>query len=396
MKDLKTAQLPQLQDLTVKELKAYAKELRIKGYSTARKSELISLVWNASAYLRLEYLEEQRLAEEAKDSATVRSSNFKSGSTLTLNMINAFWNETNQKYLENEAAKYDYSKQKNLHHWQKERINSFDCSKHLAGKIFSYLTLTARHTMNTVIRRDTAQVQKLIKCSDIPKELQEVVIREWKDILKPLYEQDNLNKMIEASTVTVKTIPSKEILDFARTNLGSDNEYINALCLSLTSGRRMGEIYGEAKYNLFNDDIILVDGLLKKRGKLSDKTIFIPLVDAKDWLDALNKLPRNLDTKKINGSKAKLISRHFPVSLKDLQVLKFKDCRDFYNSVIYDSLESELGRASAAKISSVCLGHRSVDLAVTVYAKFKSEPQQVVLDKVNSFQQALRKFYSSR
>lgn len=127
------------------------------------------------------------------------------------------------------------------------------------------------------------------------------------------------------------------------------------MSLSLLSGRRISEIYGTTRYRLGAVGIV-AEGLSKKAENQPDSCEFIPLCDREQWLTAMDSFTEHGKTKlEVANSVSKLVSRHFPSDLKDLNVAKFKDCRDVYAAIAYKILGTVVRDANPFLMS--IMGH---------------------------------------
>lgn len=344
--DIALMSLEQVKSLNVSELKICCKNLNLKGYSKLTKIHLIDLVFNASD------VERQTL-------------------------INAKKEKTTASERRDRIAKY----QRKENALKEHPINVLTINKLLKkGLSMEVIANTLfkvccdNYADLTVAKNCTKKLHDVLPLTNLDQVEQANLKESWRLLAYSINfarkEQENLITKSYARSAT-KTLDSKALIDWAKIHLTNDNEIIKGLALALLSGRRMIEIYGTTSYKLGQIGIFAT-GIAKKSDHQDDTCEFIPLCDRDEWLKSLNSLTkRNLDKKKVNGSISKLASRHFPMSLKDLGIDKFKDCRDVYAAIVYQTFE--LVARDAIPFTKEIMGHKSQE-STAYYRKYDCEP----------------------
>lgn len=184
------------------------------------------------------------------------------------------------------------------------------------------------------------------------------------------------------------SLDTEKILDWVNTHISSNNPYELALALALSSGRRLSEIYGHTQFSI-EGEFIKCEGLSKTKKRDEDRfdtkqktagiARIIPLIDKDVWMEAISRLPRNEPENRIRNSIPRLVSRHFPATLKEVgcdvndsskSVLsKFKDCRDFYAALIYSTASDMKSIRNPALVTQKIMGHRTKE-STDYYFKF--------------------------
>jgi len=145
-----------------------------------------------------------------------------------------------------------------------------------------------------------------------------------------------------------------------------------SFALALTSGRRMDEIHGHAKFEVIDSENIRTIGLAKK--SVDDFELKSPvLVDAYKWVKALNMLPekrRNQINAVVNGVIRKAIAESFGGCIfSNLGLEKYKDARDFYASYLLTHKYKREIHGSEISFVKKILGHEGKRQSLS-YQKF--------------------------
>ena len=339
----------QLDSCTVGELKQYCKILGLRGYSKYRKSELVDLIFDSLAIERERLINiesnAQTLAESEKQrKAAIRKEIALKEHPINIDAVNNLYLQTNKK---------------------SEKIYT---TKDIANILFQ---LCKNQFVEITVAKNCTQ--KLVATLPDTKlnELEQLkVLEAWKDNVRAINAARKIAELKANESYAknaVKTLDTHKIIEWASLNINSENLYIKGLALALTSGRRMTEIFN-SEFSLGNIGIVM-DGIAKKSTEgLSCE--FICLIDCKTWLKAHQSLELKQADKKKLRSLSKLFSRHFPASLKDLDIEKFKDCRDFYSGVLHRTFDQ------ISEVPIVCvkknMGHDSESATVN-YMKFKCD-----------------------
>jgi hypothetical protein len=258
----------------------------------------------------------------------------------------------------------------------KDVINKGKLDGHGIGKYLFELcnrVTTNGNTISKTYNDDLNFVLKNIDCNPI---LKTEIKESWDKLIRPInYARCDLDTQRKKSysEKAEKSIDAKPVIEWALENLNSTKQVYLGLALSILSGRRMVEIFGTSKYSLGQQNGILIEGIAKKKETQTNFCEFIPLVDSKLWLHHLERLEsmgyRNKTPRQINDSVARMASRDFPEMLKNVDVNKFKDARDFYAGFVYATFNKR-GVNIPLVFTQYIMGHDSSD-STAYYQKFE-------------------------
>ncbi len=145
-----------------------------------------------------------------------------------------------------------------------------------------------------------------------------------------------------------------------------------SFALALTSGRRQGEIHGTTAYEVVDSSHIKATGLLKKSSD-DFELVFHCLTDAKQWLQALNKLPekrRNQPNSRVNSTIRPAISESLGSKIEELGFKSYKNSRDFYINYHIDRFYDRMTHATEASYVKNLVGHSTQKIAVSYIKMF--------------------------
>lgn len=347
--DIATLSLEQIKSLTVAELKACCKALNLRGYSRLNKISLIDLVYRASDIERQSLINSESDRLNNSDRSIEAKKIKRRENALKEHPINiAIFNKLLRKGLNSET---------------------------IANTVFKICS--DNYADLTVAKNCTQRLNIVLPETNLSPKEQSEVKSHWRKLVYAINyarkEQENL-LLKSYAREAIDTLDSRAIVDWAISNLTNDKYIIKGLALAVLSGRRMIEIYGDTQYQSFSVGI-RAKGLAKKSDNQNDECIFIPLCDRTLWLKSLKSLEsigkRLLDKKQVNGSISKLTSRHFPKHLQELKVEKFKDCRDVYAAIVYQTFQ--LVARDSIPFTKAVMGHETQE-STAYYRKFDCEP----------------------
>ena len=258
----------------------------------------------------------------------------------------------------------------------KDVINKGKLDGHGIGKYLFELCNRVTTNGNTISKTYNDDLNFVLKNIDCDPILKTEIKESWDKLIRPINyarcDYDTQRKK-SYSEMAEKSIDAKPVIEWALENLNSTKQVYLGLALSILSGRRMVEIFGTSKYSLGQQNGILIEGIAKKKETQTNFCEFIPLVDSKLWLHHLERLEsmgyRNKTPRQVNDSVARMASRDFPEMLKNVDVNKFKDARDFYAGFVYATFNKR-GVNIPLVFTQYIMGHDSSD-STAYYQKFE-------------------------
>ena len=258
----------------------------------------------------------------------------------------------------------------------KDVINKGKLDGHGIGKYLFELCNRVTTNGNTISKTYNDDLNFVLKNIDCDPILKTEIKESWDKLIRPINyarcDYDTQRKK-SYSEMAEKSIDAKPVIEWALDNLNSTKQVYLGLALSILSGLRMVEIFGTSKYSLGQQNGVLIEGLAKKKDTQTNFCEFIPLVDSKLWLHHLERLEsmgyRNKTPRQVNDSVARMASRDFPEMLKNVDVNKFKDARDFYAGFVYATFNKR-GVNIPLVFTQYIMGHDSSD-STAYYQKFE-------------------------
>lgn len=357
----------QIQSMTKGELIQCCKALGLKRYSKLGQSDLASLVYDASNVLRNSYVNADKAYNQTLDEKEAnKEDNFKSSDYISKAKI---FNSL-KKLSPSQFVEYLYNVFDNA--INRGELKPSSVATNIKTSLFKMLDEMLEdshyHLSKEVILEIKDEIRKHNKPYNFAK----------KDL-----EKERINQYAYKAE---KTLEASPIIKWALTALDSTRHETQALALSILSGRRMVEIYGTSSYSLAENGLILINGLAKKKDDSNDSCKFIPLCNSVKWLEVW----KNLDHKgktptQVNSTNARMVSRNYPLELKDLGIEKFKDCRDFYAGLCIASF-SNLGYAMPEHFTMQLMGHESGE-STKYYRKYEviNIPENII-EKFSSYE----------
>ena len=344
----------QLACKTKAELSIMAKTLGLTGYTKLNKPELSQLVYKASNVLRAAIINEQLKKDEVEKEKILRKhQNFLDESNAD-NVISVHSIEkVASQFKENEQAPEN------------------------TAKVLYELCQRQGYAPITIAKEQSRRLRVIFEDNKLSEiftyEFKDRLYQEWLNLTRPITVASRLEdeKRIQSYAIEAeKTIDATEaIIQWAKDNLNNTKRiYLQAIAIGILSGRRMAEICGDAKFSEGKVGVIIT-GLAKKKGD-DARAEFVPLCDVDEFLTAINKYPkRGYTPRQVNKNIGATISKQFPKYLKELGLEKFKDCRDFYGAVMYESFKLA-GAREPKTFTKYCMGHESEE-ATNYYRKFE-------------------------
>lgn len=336
------------------ELHVLAKALGLSGYSKFNKAELVTLVFNASNVVRDAIINESLQKDEIEKEKLLRkelavfealdSDNVISGYTIK-NVSDKFKNDPQAP--ENVAkVLYEFCQQQN------------------------YVPITIAKEQS---RRLRLVLDELLTSQEITYEFKDRLYKQWNETVRHIHVVRRIKdeeRVLGYATKAEKTIDATEsVIQWAMDNLHNDKRiYQQSIAISILSGRRMVEIHGDVSTYTKGNVGVIIKGLAKK--STDDATAeFIPLCDVDEFLDVINSYKkRGYTARQVNKNIGGSISKQFPIFLKDLGIEKYKDCRDLYAAVMFESFKF-VGAREPKTFVKKCMGHDSEE-ATNYYRKF--------------------------
>lgn len=336
-----------LSSMNKMELTHCCKLLGLRGYSKQKKGELVTRVFDASNIDRQMLLERDTQITSNQIAKAKEKTQKEIASRQVENVITATTIDGLNRKLNGDMV-------------QIASVLHTTCNK-----LYAPTTVAKNMTKKLKVVLPTTKLTQLEQI-DLKKAWDKLVYAEHYAIKEREIIQ---NKMY--SLEATKKIDTFALIDWAITHLDSTDNTCKGLALSLTSGRRISEIYGETTYRLGTVGIV-AEGLSKKADNQKDSCEFVPLCDREKWLAAMDSFSEHGKTKlQVANSVSKLVSRHFPTSLKDLQIEKFKDCRDVYAAIAYKTLGTLVRDANIFVMTM--MGHTNQS-STDYYRKYDCEP----------------------
>jgi integrase len=370
--DIILMSIQQINSLNKNVLLECCKMLGLRQYSKLCKSDLVRIIYDSTNIERSSLLlSEKEISEKLhkieRENKSIISDNARSDNPINLTNLRKF---IKQGLTTKMIAETFYNSCKMIKFTDKKGENK-------TGYEPLYIAKNCSRKLNDVLSEsDLSYGQKLeIKAF-------------WDELVRPIHTARRLSENAHNHEISIKpekTFNTENILQWAIENITSKSRYLKGLSLSIFSGRRMIEIYGNTEYSLNEDKLtIFCQGLAKK--KPEDNTCnIVTLIDPNLWLESINNLEREYTPKQINNNISREMGKHLPDILKENGISQFKDCRDFYATVVYQSLRS-LGVNEPLKFVSDLLGHNSLD-GTLYYRRFYADPT-----KDNNILQTLKLF----
>ena len=349
----------QMESKNKAELSILAKGLGLKGYSRLKKSELIDLVFNASDVMRQAIISD-RLAKDDLEKEKARQKELEKYEDL--NADNVFTART----IENIANKFKKDPQ----------------APENTAKILFDLCLKQDYAKITIAKEQSKRLRlvldDMLLNGKIDYEFKDRLYKEWNKQVKHIHvarrmeDEERVTGYAKEAEKVINSSATESAIKWALDNLHNDKRiYLQSIALSILSGRRMVEIHGDLATYSRGEVGVIITGLAKKSTD-DARAEFVPLCDVDDFLETINSYSkRGYTSRQVNKNIGGSISKQFPDSLKDLGIEKYKDCRDFYAGVMYESFK--LAGAREPKVfTKHCMGHDSEE-ATNYYRKFQVE-----------------------
>ena len=357
-KEIALMSLEQIKSLRVSDLKDCCKLLGLRGYSKLTKPLLIETLFNASD------VERQAIVATKEESVTATEKKAQQAKI-----------ERREKML-------------SQHPINVIAINTLRDKKKLEPSAIASILFKVCcqfYADITVAKECTKKLNLILPKTTLTQEEQKQIKETWGEQVYAMnFARKELEKTLLRSYAlkAEKSINTEEVIDWAITNLYHKNRLIRGITLAILSGRRMVEIYGDTQYKL-GDVGIIAEGVAKKSNAESDVCEFVPLCDRNEWLEALNGMEKRGYTKKqVNANISSEMSKKFPEDLKELGVEKFKDTRDVYAAIAYQTFQ--LVVRDAIPFTKKVMGHNSQE-STSYYHKFDCKPLDSLKDEFKAF-----------
>jgi hypothetical protein len=351
------------------ELHILAKSLGLTGYSKFNKSELVTLVFNASNIVRDSIINESLQRADVEKEKALRKELAIFEALESDNIINV-------------------STINNINNRCKNDPNAPES----VAKVLYDLCQKQNYAQITIAKEQSKRLKLILDdmSDELTYEFRDRLYKQWIECVRHIHIARRIEdeaRVLSYATKAERTIDATEsVIQWAMDNLHNDKRiYQQSIALSILSGRRMVEIHGDVSTYTKGNVGVIIKGLAKK--STDDATAeFIPLCDVDEFLDVINSYSkRGYSARQVNKNIGGTISKQYPIFLKDLNIEKYKDCRDFYAAVMYESFKF-VGAREPKTFVKKCMGHDSEE-ATNYYRKFdvKAFEDSAFLDKLRAY-----------
>ena len=364
--DIALKTIEQLRSHTKSDLAYFCKEIGIKGYSKLRKEELVQFVYEQYSNIRavlINTIEKQEAVEQKQ---------------LAIQEANAIEDAQASKRVDSGTIEYLTITAKSYKNPPVENIY-----RHIAESVLAIYEREG-YSINYILTDLTKQFYKAVKeykGSDKDKDLfYEACRREWILLMRPFRSANNeisfYKKLQYDSKPEIELGDATEdVVQWAITNLKSDNYKSVGTAISILTGRRRGEVFGTTTFTV-KDGMIYCEGLLKKATREESKAIIVPLYDPQAIVDAVNELEeygyRGLTKNQLRENISKCFGKSESRYLKDIGFQNYHKTRDFYAAYCHEAF-TLVGIHRAYLITSKTMAHKSLD-TTEHYNKFGVKP----------------------
>ena len=350
--------------------------LKIKRYSSLKKSELVKLVFSTTNMRRNELInnelelkinQEKVLQKVVSGENTGRTNVPTDVESVVMNLVN------------NGHKPYQIAREL----FNIIKINSDNKTLSIANnyskKLENVLKLKSNEINKNLVENSPYKMGdidfqgNLITCES-PYTFTGQIYEFWKKECKSgrdIY-QNKVRERLITSTKIAKNgyININPVIEWAIDQIENGKNIVHqSLAFSILTGRRRVEVFGTTEYFVGNVGIIC-KGLAKKKDEKSDEYFeILPLYDKNKLVDFINNHPkRGFDETTVARNINVLINRNFPMSLRDLGIDKYKTSRDFYASVLVATFDMLSLREPLIYVSK-SMGHEYTN-TLSYYRKF--------------------------
>jgi hypothetical protein len=358
----------QIESQSKSELIRYAKILGLKKYSKKNQKPLADDIYEASNPKRQAFINADNVYNQSlEDKEKSKEDGFKSSDYIS------------------KAKIFNSLKKLNPVQFAEYLYNIFDNAVNrgelVPSSIATNIKTTLFKTLDEMLEDSTYHLTK-----ETVLEIKEAIKEHNKpyNFAKKDLERQKINQY---AVKAEKTLDANPIIKWALDALESTRHEHQSLALSILSGRRMVEIYGDnTSYSLGENGLITIKGIAKKKDDSNDNCDFIPLCDSKKWLTVWENLEcKGKTAKQVNETNARMISRNYPKELKEMGIEKFKDSRDFYAGLCITSF-SELDYAMPEHFTMMLMGHESGE-STKYYRKYEvTNIPENIIEKFKNYQ----------